>query len=83
VVLDAAEITLMRLGFNRAKRRGRGQNIIGHSAIVNVPGQRGGNITMYADVSQQGVLYHHANRGPYNTDLLFTFLDTTWLTPSS
>ncbi|XP_031688651.1 uncharacterized protein LOC109897194 [Oncorhynchus kisutch] len=60
-------------GFNLAKRSGQGRNIIGHRAIVNVPGQRGGNITA---ISQQGVLYHHANLGPYNTALLITFLDT-------
>jgi hypothetical protein len=33
-------------GVHLTKRRGRGQNIIGHRAIVNVPGRRGGNITM-------------------------------------
>ncbi|XP_041102761.1 uncharacterized protein LOC121314041 [Polyodon spathula] len=63
-------------GFNLAKRRGRGRNIIGHRAIVNVPGQRGGNITMCAAISQQGILHHHTNLGPYNTTLLITFLDT-------
>ncbi|KAJ8342595.1 hypothetical protein SKAU_G00325230 [Synaphobranchus kaupii] len=31
---------------------------------------------MYAAVSQQGVLHHHANLGPYNTARLITFLDT-------
>ncbi|KAL3975101.1 hypothetical protein ACER0C_001952 [Sarotherodon galilaeus] len=33
-------------GFNLTKRRKRGRNIIGHRAIVNVPGQRGGNVTI-------------------------------------
>ncbi|XP_019217693.1 uncharacterized protein LOC109203111 [Oreochromis niloticus] len=32
-------------GFNLSKTRRRGRNIIGHRAIINVPGQRGGNIT--------------------------------------
>ncbi|XP_029571765.1 uncharacterized protein LOC115163746 [Salmo trutta] len=74
--LDAAAIQHVYIyideaGFNLAKRRGWRRNIIDHRAIVNVPGQRGGNIT-----SQKGVLHHHANLGPYNTALLITFLDT-------
>ncbi|KAF0035523.1 hypothetical protein F2P81_013281 [Scophthalmus maximus] len=32
--------------FNLAKTRRRGRNVIGHRAIINVPGQRGGNITI-------------------------------------
>ncbi|XP_035656281.2 uncharacterized protein LOC118402297 [Oncorhynchus keta] len=32
-------------GFNLAKTRRRGRNVIGHRAIIDVPGQRGGNIT--------------------------------------
>lgn len=63
-------------GFNLAKTRGRGRNIIGHRAIINVPGQRGGNITMCAAISQNGVLHHHAILGPYNTAHIITFLDT-------
>ncbi len=39
-------------GFNLTKTRRRGRNIIGHRAIINVPGQRGGNITMCAAISQ-------------------------------
>ena len=62
-------------GFNLAKR-GRGRNIIGHRAIVNVPRHHGGNITRCAAVSQQGVLHPHAKLCPYNTALLITFLDT-------
>ena len=57
-------------GFNLTKRRRRGRNIIGHRAIVNVPGQRGGNVTMCAAISQRGVLHRHASLGPYNTMLL-------------
>ncbi|XP_045579092.1 uncharacterized protein isoform X4 [Salmo salar] len=63
-------------GFNLAKTRRRGRNIIGHRAIINVPGQRGGNITMCAAISQNGVLHHHAILGPYNTAHIITFLDT-------
>ncbi len=38
--------------------RGRGirRNIFGHRAILNVPGQHGGNITIYAAIMQNGVL---------------------------
>ncbi|XP_039474134.1 uncharacterized protein LOC120442240 [Oreochromis aureus] len=46
-------------GFNLSKTRRRGRNIIGHRAIINVPGQRGGNITMCAAISQNGVVHHH------------------------
>ncbi len=53
-------------GFNLIKTRRRGRNIIGHRAIINVPGQRGGNITMCAAISQNGVVHHHATLGPYN-----------------
>lgn len=61
-------------GFNLAKRRRRGRNIIGQRAIVEVPGQRGGNVTLCAAISNGGVLHHHATLGPYNTDHLLTFL---------
>ncbi len=63
-------------GFNLNKTRRRGRNIIGHRAIINVPGQRGGNISMYAAISQNGVVHHHATLGPYNTAHIITFLDT-------
>ncbi|XP_027132846.1 uncharacterized protein LOC113747943 [Larimichthys crocea] len=63
-------------GFNLSKTRRRGRNIIGHRAIINVPGQRGGNITMCAAISQNGVVHHHATLGPYNTAHILTFLDT-------
>ncbi|KAL7837353.1 hypothetical protein SRHO_G00270640, partial [Serrasalmus rhombeus] len=62
--------------FNLAKSRRRGRNIIGHRAIIDVPGQRGGNITMCAAISNKhGVLHCHANLGPYNTAHILTFLD--------
>ncbi|XP_052349887.1 uncharacterized protein LOC127915112 [Oncorhynchus keta] len=47
-------------GFNLAKTRRRGRNVIGHRAIIDVPGQRGGNITMCAAISNtHGVLHRH------------------------
>jgi hypothetical protein len=63
-------------GFNPAKTRGRGRNIIRHCAIINVPGQRGGKHNMCAAISQNGILHHHAILGPYNTAHIITFLDT-------
>lgn len=33
-------------GFHLSTVRRRGRNIIGHRAIVSVPGQHGGNITL-------------------------------------
>ncbi len=65
-------------GFNLTKRRRRGQNIIGHRATVDVPGQRGRNITMGAAISENGVLTHIPIIGPYNTERLVTFLDTLY-----
>ncbi|XP_032362812.1 uncharacterized protein LOC116674448 [Etheostoma spectabile] len=62
-------------GFNLTRTRRRGRNIIGHRAIVNVPGQRGGNRTLCAAITQNGVLHRHAHMGPYNTALILTFLD--------
>ncbi|XP_059896427.1 uncharacterized protein LOC132448892 [Gadus macrocephalus] len=62
-------------GFNLTRTRRRGRNIIGHRAIVNVPGQRGGNITLCAAITQNGVLHRHAHMGAYNTALILTFLD--------
>ncbi|XP_044052938.1 uncharacterized protein LOC122876529 [Siniperca chuatsi] len=64
--------------FNLTKRRRRGQNIIGHRATVDVPGQRGGNITMGCAISENGVLTHIPIIGPYNTERLVTFLDTLY-----
>ncbi len=46
--------------------RGRVRNIADHRAILNVPAQRGGNVTIYAAIMQNGVLHRHANLGPYN-----------------
>lgn len=79
--LDAAAVPhefifIDEVGFNLAKRRQRGRNVIGQRAIVEVPGQRGGNITMCAAINHQGILHHHSTLGPYNTAHLITFLDT-------
>lgn len=62
-------------GFNLAKGRRRGRNIIGHQATADVPGQRGGNITMCAAISENGVATHIPSLGPYNTQKLLIFLD--------
>lgn len=62
-------------GFNLAKRRRRGRNVIGQRATVDVPGQRGANITMCAALSNDGVLLHKPLIGPYNTERLISFLD--------
>ncbi|KAI7790162.1 hypothetical protein IRJ41_011132 [Triplophysa rosa] len=45
---------------------------------VDVPGQQGGNITMSAAISKNGVLTHIPIIGPYNTERLVTFLDTLY-----
>ncbi|KAG9283830.1 hypothetical protein AMEX_G2646, partial [Astyanax mexicanus] len=42
-------------GFNLTKRRRRGRNIIGRRVIVDVPSQRGGNITFCAAMSSRGI----------------------------
>ena len=62
-------------GFNLAKRRRRGRNVIGQRAIIELPGQRGGNVTICAAISSYGVLNSHVTVGSYNTELLLTFLD--------
>ena len=62
-------------GFNLAKTRRRGRNIIGKRATINVPGQRGANITMCAAISSAGLVLHKCQIGPYNSDHLLSFLD--------
>ncbi len=62
-------------GFDLSKTRRRGRNVIGQRAIVHVPGQRGGNITLCATISLRGLLHHHAKLGPYNSQHILTFLD--------
>ncbi len=41
--------------------------MIGQRAIVEVPGQQGGNVTICAAISNRGVLHHHVTLGPYKT----------------
>ncbi|CAM4623613.1 unnamed protein product [Leuciscus chuanchicus] len=65
-------------GFNLTKCRRRGRNIIGHRATVDLPGQRGGNITMCAAISEHGVLTHIPLIGPYNTQHLLNLLETLY-----
>lgn len=62
-------------GFNLAKTRCRGRNVIGQRATVDVPGQRGANSTMCAALSNNGLLLHKPLIGPYNTERLISFLD--------
>ena len=78
--MDAEEIPhefiyIDEAGFNLTTARRRGRYIIGHRAIINVPGQLGGNITLSAAITQNGVLLCHANMEPYNTPHILTFLD--------
>ena len=61
-------------GFNLAKTRRRRRNVIGKRATVDVPGQRGANITMCAAKSTEGLLLHKPLIGPYNTERLLAFL---------
>ena len=63
--LDADEnaneyIYIDEAGFNLNTRRRRGRNVIGQRATVDVPGLRGGNITMCAAISRNGVQAHNA-----------------------
>ncbi|XP_025766849.1 uncharacterized protein LOC112848074 [Oreochromis niloticus] len=62
-------------GFNLAKRRRRGRNVIGKRATVDVPGQRGASITMCAAIANAGLLLHRCQVGPYNTERLLAFLN--------
>ncbi|XP_019210903.2 uncharacterized protein LOC109199985 [Oreochromis niloticus] len=66
---------LNEAGFNLQKRRQRGRNIIGQRAITEVPGQRGGNITLCAAMGSEGLVHRHAVLGSYNTQRLLTFLE--------
>ena len=45
------------------------------SATVDVPGQRRGNITICAGISENGVVTHISSLGPYYTQKLLVFLD--------
>ena len=62
-------------GFNLAKTLRRGRNVIGKRATVDVPGQRGANITMCAAISSAGLVLQKSQIGPYNTERRLLFLD--------
>ncbi len=62
-------------GFNLAKRHWRGRNVIVKRATVDVPGQRGANISMFAAIANAGLLLHRCQVGPYNTKRLLAFLN--------
>ncbi len=79
MVLDAdmnhhKYIFVDEVGFNLAKTRRRGRNIIGQWANVQVPGQRGGNISMCAATSENGVIGRRPLLGSYNAAHLIEFL---------
>ncbi|XP_025760611.1 uncharacterized protein LOC102082192 [Oreochromis niloticus] len=57
-------------GFNLAKTTRRGCNLIGQRATIQVPGQRGGNISMCAAISEDGVVGCTPVLGSYNTEHL-------------
>lgn len=64
-------------GFNLAKTRRRGRNLIGQRATIQVPGQRGGNISMCAAISEDGVVGCRPVLGSYNTEHLIVFFKWT------
>ncbi|XP_077089770.1 uncharacterized protein LOC143741212 [Siphateles boraxobius] len=79
LVMDGAAqphefIFIDEAGFDLSKTRRRGRHVIGQRAIVHVPGQRGGNITLCAAISLRGLLHYHAKLGPYNSQHVITFL---------
>lgn len=65
-------------GFNLEKRRRRGCDIMARCAIIEVPGQHGGNVTICTPISSYGDVHLYVTAGPYNTDLLLTALDGLW-----
>ncbi|XP_043091924.1 uncharacterized protein LOC122342172 [Puntigrus tetrazona] len=62
-------------GFNLARTRRRGRNLIGKRATADVPGQRGANITMCAAISSAGLVLQKSQIGPFNTERLLLFLE--------
>ncbi|XP_032886006.1 uncharacterized protein LOC116978827 [Amblyraja radiata] len=62
-------------GFNLAKTRRRGRNLIGQRATIQVPARRGANISMCAAISEDGVVGRRSLIGAYNAELLVAFLD--------
>lgn len=80
VELDVKEklheyIYMDKAGFNLTKMKRRGRSVISQRAIVGVPGQRGGNVTLCSAISNHGVVHHHVNLGPYNTHRLLIFFN--------
>ncbi|KAK1167267.1 hypothetical protein AOXY_G11979 [Acipenser oxyrinchus oxyrinchus] len=65
-----------KAGFNLTKKRRRGRNVIGQHATVQVPGQHGGNVTICAAISRNGVVARNAVLGPYNTAQVLLFLES-------
>ena len=68
--LEASEnehsfIFVHEAGVNLAKTRRRGRNLIGKRATVDVPGQRGANITMCAAISSDGLQLQKAGISPH------------------
>ena len=57
------------------RRAGHGGRGAGQRAITEVPGQRGGNITLCAAMGSEGLVHRHAVLGSYNTQRLLTFLE--------
>jgi len=64
IYIDEAEFSL-------AKRRQRGWNLIGKKVTVDVPGQRGANITMQI----QDCSFTDVKVGLYNTERILAFLN--------
>lgn len=62
-------------GFNLAKTRRQGRNVIAKRATADVPDQRGANITMCAAISSAGLVLQKIQIGPHNTERLLLFLD--------
>ncbi len=65
-------------GLSLSKCRRRGRNVFGQRATIGTPGQREGNVTMCAAISDNGVIAHSPHTGPYNTQLLMAFLHTLY-----
>ncbi len=63
------------VGFNLAKTRRRGRNIIGQRATVQVPGQHGGNLSMCTAISEDGVIGRRPLLGSYNAAHFIEFLN--------
>ena len=61
--------------FNLAKTLWRRRNVIGKRATIDVPGQRGENITMCAAISSAGLALQKCQIGPCNNEHLLLCLD--------